>query len=117
MAKKKAVNEPSLRDRLSESFLTAFEADFAVNGAAAIEQLRLKDPAKYAQIGASLIAAVKQTNSLQDFSQCESAEDIGRQLLRQVGIDGEAVTPHMLQSACDANDDFVAKLQTIAGGN
>jgi hypothetical protein len=48
--RKQKYGEPSLRDKLSESYLRAFEADFAANGVAAIEKLRERNPAKYSEI-------------------------------------------------------------------
>jgi hypothetical protein len=44
-------------------------------------------------------------------------EDIGRQLLLQVGVEEIAITPSMIQSAIAANDDLVARLEQIAQGN
>jgi hypothetical protein len=42
--------EPSLRGKLSEHFLSALQADFEINGAEVIAQLRLKSLEKYAEI-------------------------------------------------------------------
>ena len=50
---------PSLRDKLGENFLRAIQSDFEANGAAVIEQLRLKSPEKYVEIAARLIARIE----------------------------------------------------------
>jgi hypothetical protein len=64
--KQSKAAEPSLRDKLSAAFLQAIESDFAANGAAVIQDLRVKSPEKYAEIAARLIAttepAAKQDN-------------------------------------------------------
>jgi hypothetical protein len=57
--RKPKASEPSLRDKLSQNFLSAFESDFKQNGVAAIESLRQKSPEKYAEIAARLIAATE----------------------------------------------------------
>jgi hypothetical protein len=44
-------------------------------------------------------------------------EDIGRQLLLQVGVEEIAITPSMIQAAIAANDALVARLEQIAQGN
>jgi predicted component of type VI protein secretion system len=117
MAKKaKAANEPSLRDKLSEDFLRAFQTDFEVHGTAVIEQLREKDPAKYAAIGAQLIAAAQQV-TVDPYAGVESQEDLARALLRQIGLSDAAMTPSMLEQAETANDVFISRLQQIAQGN
>jgi hypothetical protein len=41
-ALKPKASEPNLRDKLSESFLRAFESDFEIHGVNVIEQLRQK---------------------------------------------------------------------------
>jgi hypothetical protein len=69
MARKAKTAEPSLRDKLSAAFLEAFEADFAENGIAAIQQLRAKSPEKYREISARLIAATEPQQNGFDNSQ------------------------------------------------
>jgi hypothetical protein len=56
-ARKAKATEPSLRERLSQSYLEAFEADFRAHGISVLEQLREKSPEKYAEIASRLIAA------------------------------------------------------------
>jgi hypothetical protein len=83
---KKSGEQPNLIDRLGDSFVKAFEADFQVHGVRVIEQLREKAPDKYVEIGAKLIAAAEQPPSPGDYSRCKSVEDIGRLLLMQVDV-------------------------------
>jgi hypothetical protein len=52
------------------------------------------------------------------FEQAQSMEELGRKLLREVGLENEeAMTQDMVQRAIDAQDDFVAKLSEIAAGH
>jgi hypothetical protein len=45
--RKPKAGEPSLRDKLSQAFLEALEADFREYGKSVIETMRLKDPTRY----------------------------------------------------------------------
>jgi hypothetical protein len=103
--RKPKTSKPSLRDRLSENFLRAFEADFAANGVAAIEALRQKSPEKYSEIAARLIAASEPKPD--GFESCNSMEEIGLRLLKSVGADEYTVTDDMVQAAIEANDNFI----------
>jgi hypothetical protein len=105
------ANKPSLRDKLSANFLAAFESDFAENGVAAIEQLRLKSPEKYSEIAARLIAAVEPKPD--GFAECKSMPDVARKLLKSVGCDEALVSDQMIEEALAANDAFIARLQAI----
>jgi hypothetical protein len=104
--------EPSLRDKLSENFLGNFQADFEANGAAVIEQLRLKSPEKYAEIAARLIAATEP--SAKKEAEPNSTWEIGRNTLMQVGCNEHDITDDMIEQALAANDRLVAELQTMA---
>ena len=107
-------SEPSLRDKLSASFIAAFESDFAANGAAVIEKLREKYPQHYVEIGARLIAATQEPDGPTNFSNVQSMEDIGRKLLEQIGVNEFAMTDDMIQRAVEANDRLVDELARIA---
>jgi len=52
-----------------------------------------------------------------DFSQCQSQLDIGKKLLVQVGVPEDAMTNSMIEQAAAANEAFVDRLETIAGGH
>jgi hypothetical protein len=103
--------EPSLKERLSASFLAAFEADFKTNSIAVIERLRVEDPAKYVEVGAKLIAAVEQPAPGPDaFAGCKTQAD-------NVGLPDGAATEDMLDRAVEAQLVLVAALERIAKGN
>jgi hypothetical protein len=55
MKKRKKTGEPSLREKLSQSFLEALTADFAINGPAVIEKMRATHPERYAELAAKMI--------------------------------------------------------------
>jgi hypothetical protein len=108
---------PSTRDKLSSAFVEALEKDWAEHGSEVIQQIRLDNPVKYGELIARLIPLDANLVSAQDFSRCKSMEDIGRQLLLQVGVEEIAITPTMIQAAIAANDELVARLEQIAQGN
>jgi hypothetical protein len=110
--KKPKGNEPSLRDKLSQNFLKAFESDFAVNGIAAIEKLRIENPAKYAEIASRLIAASEP--KAESFKDCENLREIGVRLLQKAGVSEFDITEDLITQAVEANDQFIARLQEIA---
>jgi hypothetical protein len=112
--RKPKATGPSLRDRLSANFLRAFEADFAVNGVNVIEALRQKSPDKYADIAAKLIAQAEPPPDPNDLSQCKSLEDIGRALLRGVGMADDEISDEMVAAAMKANDHLMDTLESIA---
>ena len=103
---------PRLRDKLSESFLRAFVSDFEDNGIDAIEKLRTRNPAKYCEISARLIAANEPQNDV-DFKSAKSQEEIGLKLLKAVGVPSEAISDEMVQKAIEANNQFIATLEAI----
>jgi len=55
--------------------------------------------------------------SASDFSQAQSMQDIGRGLLKQVGLHEDAITQQMIERAIAANDELVARLEQIAQGD
>jgi hypothetical protein len=108
---------PSTRDKLSSAFVDALEKDWAEHGIEVIQQIRLDNPVKYGELIARLIPMDANPVSANNFSHCKSMEDIGRQLLLQVGVEEIAITPSMIQAAIAANDALVARLEQIAQGN
>lgn len=113
----KPATPPNLRDKLSQAFLTAFDNDFNEHGVDVIQQLREKDPVRYAELAGRLITAAAQPGNPDDYSRCQTEEEICQKLLQQVGINPEAITPDMLRQAEEANTQFVARLLVIAEGN
>jgi hypothetical protein len=108
---------PSTRDKLSNAFVEALEKDWSEHGTEVIQQIRLDNPVKYGELIARLIPMDANLVSASNFSHCKLMEDIGRQLLLQVGVEEIAITPSMIQAAIAANDDLVARLEQIAQGN
>jgi hypothetical protein len=103
--------EPTLRAKLSQAFLEAFQSDFEVNGIAAIEQLRQKSPEKYSEIAARLIAT---TEPKQDgWNECQSMQEMALKLLKSVGLDEYEATQDQIEQAIEANNEFLAQLQAI----
>jgi hypothetical protein len=113
-AKKSKAGEPSLRDKLSEEVLRAFEADFSVNGVAVIEQLRLKSPEKYAELGAKLIAAAQPPKPDGGYADCQSTAEVARQQLVDCGANEFAIDEDMIRETIEANDRLVEELGRIA---
>jgi hypothetical protein len=109
-------SEPSLRDRLTSAFVEALEKDWTEHGPSVIAAVREQAPAKYAELIVRLVPIEPNLVAPGDFSQCDSEEDIAKRLLAQVGIEGDAVAPHMVQAAIAANTTFINELQRIAGG-
>src|SRR5262245_36375759 len=103
---------PRLRDKLSESFLRVLVSDFEANGADVIEKLRTRNPARYCQISAQLIAANEPDDGL-DFKSAKTMQEIGLKLLKSVGMADEAITAEMVQAAIEANNAFIAQLEAI----
>ena len=109
--KKQRGNEPSLRDKLSQNFLRAFESDFEANGIEVIRQLRLKSPEKYADIASRLIAASEP--KAESFKDCKDLREIGVRLLQKAGVSDFDITEDLITQAVEANDAFIARLQEI----
>jgi hypothetical protein len=108
---KRKKSELSLRDKLSASYLEAFQSDFAENGKTVIEALRKEKPDKYAEIAARLIAATEPQSKAEGIAGANSTEEVGRRLLQSIGMlepDDAAI-----QAAIEANDVFVAALEQI----
>jgi hypothetical protein len=115
--RKGGAKAPNLRDKLSQAFLTAFDADFHEHGVDVIQQLRLKDPVRYAELAGRLIMAVEQPADPNSYASCQSEEEICRKLLAQVGVADDQLTPDMLRLAEEANLEFVNRLIGIGGGH
>src|SRR5262245_14321235 len=83
-----------IRDKLSASFLKAFQNDFEINGIGAIEKLREENPAKYAEIASRLIAMVEPP--LEGFEGCRTPRDLGIALLKSVHVNEYEITEDMI---------------------
>ena|SRR5262249_54381662 len=103
----------SPRDRLSADFLQSFAEDFALNGVEVIKALREKSPERYAELAGKLIMQAQEPDGELDFNSCQNMQDIGEKLLRTVGL--EQPTKRQVAAVIKAHDQFVAKLERIAG--
>jgi hypothetical protein len=108
---------PSTRDKLASGFVEALEKDWAEHGSEVIQQIRLDNPVKYGELIARLVPMDANPPSANDFSSCQSMEDIGMRLLKAVGLAEDAMTPAMIGQAIEANDAFIARLERIAAVN
>jgi hypothetical protein len=115
MSKRRKTDEPSTRDRLSADFLEAFAADFKQFGAAAVVKVREENPAKYVETAARLIP--QEPVPSDPFAGAQSAQEIGRRLLLQLGLSEMALTDSMIDAAAAENERFIERLQQIAGGH
>ena len=111
--RKPKAGEPSLRDKLSQAFLEALEADFRAYGKGVIETMRQKDPTRYAELAGKLILTAEQSPAGLDFKSAKSMQDIGKKLMQSVGMDERTITAEMVQAAIDANNEFIAQLEAI----
>jgi hypothetical protein len=112
-----ANKEPSLKEKLSASFLAAFESDFKTHGISVIEKLRVDDPAKYVEVGAKLIAAVEQSPAPDGYATCRSQQDIARKILHDVGAVDEGITTDMIDKVVELQLEFTSQIERIAGGH
>ena len=107
--RKPKPTEPSARDKLSASFLKAFQNDFETYGVETIEKLREESPSKYAEIAAKLIATFEP--KADGFESAQSMEDIGRKLLQSIGFHDP--DDNSIREAVELNNTFVDGLQAI----
>src|SRR5262245_17997299 len=107
------TSEPSLIDELSKP-LRDFVSDFKEHGADALKNVRETNPEKYLELSTKLLPLVAALNpGTSDFSNCQSMEDIGMRLLKQVGVEEDQMVPDMVKAAIEANDIFIDALNAI----
>ena len=104
---------PSTRDKLSSAFVEALEKDWAEHGVEVIQQIRQDNPVKYGELIARLVPMDANLASADDFSKCQSMQDIGKKLLHAVGVDECAITDGMAEQAIAAQNAFITSLQAI----
>ena len=99
------------RLRLSASFLESLAKDFEKHRDEVIEALRKESPRAYAELLGRLVMTADPPEG-GGFKDCQSMADIGRRLLKSVGLPepDEAA----IQAAIEENNTFVARLQAIA---
>src|SRR5262249_35300360 len=104
-------SEPSLRDKLSASFVDSVMTDWEKNRDTAISELRQTDIVKYCELVSKLISPPSAPAS--PYASAQSVRDVGRLLMQQVGADPEMVTDEMADEAVAANLKLIETLQTI----
>jgi len=85
---------PSPRDKLSSGFMEALEQDWAEHGREVIQQIRLNNPVKYGELIARLVPMDANPPPANDYSSCQSMEDLGRTLLQSIGLAEDLIKPH-----------------------
>jgi hypothetical protein len=101
--------EPSLRDKLSKNFLEALEADFREYGKDVIEQMRTKDPTRYAELAGKMIMTTEPREP--SLENARNMREVAAALLKSVGF----VDPddHSIEQAIQLNNKFIDDLQNI----
>jgi hypothetical protein len=103
--------EPSARAKLSAAFLEALEADFRAYGKSVIEEMRLKDPTRYAELAGKMIMTIETPSK--GFEECNTVQEIGLKLLQNIGCNEADITDVDIAEAIALNDTMVAGLQRI----
>jgi hypothetical protein len=117
MAKKSKSDGIDLRQKLSADFVAALQADWAEHGPEVIQRIRQDNPVKYGELIARLVPMDANLSSANDFLQAKSMQDIARGLLREVGMRENEITDEMVRAVIESHDQFVARLEAIAGGH
>jgi hypothetical protein len=110
--RKTKPSEPSLRTKLSQSFLETLEEDFRLYGKAVIEEMRQKDPTRYAELAGKLIMATEPPVNAISFKEAESLHEIAVRLLQSFGV--REPDEDSIQQAMEANTAFIDRLTAIA---
>jgi hypothetical protein len=108
------------RHDLSNDFVRALAEDWKEHGAATIADVREKTPDRYCELVAKVVPKemlIGSDRSSGDYTACETMADIGRALLRQVGLPAAAITSHMADQAAEANAVLIDRLEVIARGH
>src|SRR2546430_5329201 len=101
--KSSKANEPlTTRDRLSASFLKAFQSDFETYGVETIEKLRAESPSKYAEIAAKLVTAIEPKSE-----EPKDRRSAAIRLLKEVGANEYEITEDMIEQAIKRNEEFI----------
>jgi hypothetical protein len=109
--RKPKSGEPSLREKLSQKFLEALEADFQLHGLTVLEKMRESSPERYAELAAKMIMSAEPPEQKDGFASDNSMEAVGARLLQSVGL--IEPTNEQIEAAIAANDEFIAKLEQI----
>jgi hypothetical protein len=104
------------RLRLSASFLASLEKDFEKHRDEVIEALRRESPRAYAELLGGLVMTADPPAE-KTFANCNSQRDIGLRLLVSMGMHEGEITDEQVDLAVVANQNFIARLEEIAGSN
>jgi hypothetical protein len=105
------AQELSARDKLSKAVDEDFAADWAINGRKAVEEMRAKDPSKYVEAAVRRIATVESKPG--GMANAHTLEEIAIQLLKNIGLSEDLITPVEIKECVEANNIMVAKLEAI----
>jgi hypothetical protein len=94
---------------LGKNFLEALEADFREYGKDVIEQMRTKDPTRYAELAGKMIMAVEPRE--QSLENARNMHEVAVALLKSVGFTDP--DDNSIEQAIQANDEFIDRLQAI----
>ena len=114
MARKTQSQQGTPRLRLSAAFLESLEKDFAEHKDEVIQALRRESPKAYAELLGRLIATSDPPNE-NSLANANSMRDVGLRLLISMGVPKEEVTDEQIDLAVIANQNFVNRLEEIAG--
>ena len=115
MPRKTQQKQGTPRLRLSAAFLESLEKDFELHRDEVIEALRRESPRAYAELVGRLIQTTDAPDS-KGFKDCNSQRDIGLRLLVSMGMQEGEVTDEQIDLAIIANQNFIDRLEEIAGG-
>jgi hypothetical protein len=107
-SRKPKANEATTRDKLSASFLKAFQSDFETYGVETIEKLRAESPSKYTELAAKLVTAIEPKNE-----EPKDRRSAAIRLLKEVGANEYEITEDMIEQAIKRNEEFIDQLLAI----
>jgi len=111
--KKTKAPEPTLLEQLGKP-LRDFVEDFKTHGAEVLQKVRQDNPEKYLELSTKLLPLVAALNpGANDFSDCNSMQEIGIKLLKSIGCAEIDMDESMIADAIAANDAFIEKLREI----
>jgi hypothetical protein len=109
--KPKSTNQKNLLEELAQP-LRDLVNDIKVHGAASLEKVRERDPAKYLELATKLLPLVAALNpKASSYDEAQSRSDIAEKLLQSVGL--AEPDEQSVEEAVRANDQFIATLEAI----
>ena len=111
---RKSQSQGTPRLRLSAAFLESLERDFAQNKDEVIQALRKESPRDYAALLGRLVMTSDPPGE-KGFADANSMRDIGLRLIVSMGVPKEEVTDQQIDLAVIANQNFLNRLEEIAG--